>query len=204
MCCCFVLKWMWNRIELKMKCCIVEIILNVLKRIFHFELMALIVVITILTILYASPGYLRAVILCFRLKGPPARLFLGNVLILIDDNSKLKLKFNPEKCFFFKNLHFHFHFIAFLLFFSVLEKYFALAEKMYGRVFRLWAIIFPVFVVTHPDDLKTVLSSRKNTEKLYKFYQLMQSFVGNGLITSSSKRKYLLIHYTVLEFSTQF
>lgn len=52
--------------------------------------MTFIVMITVMTILYATSGYLKAVILCFKLKGPPARLFLGNVLLLKNKNSKFE------------------------------------------------------------------------------------------------------------------
>ena len=69
----------------------------------------------------------------------------------------------------------------------MLQKYFSTVEEMYGRVFRGWASIIPVFVVTHPDDLKIVLSSRKHTEKMYH-YKFMRYFLGNGLITNSGEK----------------
>lgn len=82
---------------------------------------------------------------------------------------------------------FHHHlfcfFLSFLLF-AVLEKYVKPAEFLYDRVIRVWVLIFPFFAVTHPEDLQTILSSRKHTEKIF-FYKLLHNFLGNGLITSS-------------------
>ena len=66
---------------------------NVLNRVSQFELTMLIVTITILITLYATVGYLRAVILCFKLNGPPARFFFGNILLLLDENSNVKTTF---------------------------------------------------------------------------------------------------------------
>ena len=66
----------------------------------------------------------------------------------------------------------------------MLEKYVKDAEFLYGRLIRVWVLIFPFFAVTHPEDLQTVLSSRKHTEKIF-FYKLLHNFLGNGLITSS-------------------
>ena len=63
-----------------------------LERAYHSELMTFIVMITVITVLYATSGYLKAVILCFKLKGPPAQPFLGSVLLIRDKLSKLKFK----------------------------------------------------------------------------------------------------------------
>lgn len=79
--------------------------------------------------------------------------------------------------------HLHLHF-NFLVVFSVLEKYVKPAEFLYGRLIRVWVLIFPFFAVIQPEDLQTVLSSRKHTEKIF-FYRLLHNFLGNGLITSS-------------------
>lgn len=69
---------------------IVELISNVLKRVSHLELTTFLALITIFALLYTSFGYLRGVILCFRLNGPPAKFFLGHALILMDKYGKLK------------------------------------------------------------------------------------------------------------------
>lgn len=66
----------------------------------------------------------------------------------------------------------------------MLEKYVKTVELLYGRVVRVWILIFPFFALTHPEDLQTILSSRKHTEKVV-FYKLLHNFLGNGLITSS-------------------
>lgn len=79
----------------------------------------------------------------------------------------------------------------------MLEKYFKTVERSYGRVFRIWSTIFPYFVIAHPDDVHTVLSSWKHTEKVYS-YKLLHNFLGNGLITSAGK--YTII-YNSLNFS---
>lgn len=79
---------------------------------------------------------------------------------------------------------FDFAVVSFFLYSSVLEKYVKPAEILYGRLIRVWVLIFPFFAVIHPEDLQTVLSSRKHTEKIF-FYKLLHNFLGNGLITSS-------------------
>lgn len=71
--------------------------------------------------------------------------------------------------------------------FLVLEKYVQSASILYGRLIRVWVLIFPFFAITHPEDLQTVLSSRKHTEKIF-FYKLLHNFLGNGLITSSGEK----------------
>lgn len=73
-------------------------------------------------------------------------------------------------------------------FHTVLTKYVKTAEMLYGRVVRVWVLIFPFFAITNPEDLQTVLSSKKHTEKIF-FYKLLHNFLGNGLITSSGKKK---------------
>lgn len=90
--------------------------------------------------------------------------------------------FSPSLIF---HLFFFFFFFIFLLC-TVLEKYVKPAEFLYGRVIRVWVLIFPFFAVLHPEDLQTILSSRKHTEKIF-FYKLLHNFLGNGLITSSGK-----------------
>lgn len=67
---------------------ITALLLNQLKGFSHFELIVLISMIIILATLFATFDYLKSVILCFQLKGPPARFLLGNVFLLIDENGK--------------------------------------------------------------------------------------------------------------------
>lgn len=52
--------------------------------------------------------------------------------------------------------------------------------------------MFPFFAILKPEDLQTVLSSRKHTEKIF-FYKLLHNFLGNGLITSSGESNYLFL-----------
>lgn len=85
-------------------------------------------------------------------------------------------------------------FFSFLPSFTVLEKYVKSAELLYGRLIRVWVLIFPFFAVIHPEDLQTVLSSRKHTEKIF-FYKLLHNFLGNGLITSSGEKLKLFVYY---------
>lgn len=89
------------------------------------------------------------------------------------------------------HLHLHFNLVFFFFSFSVLEKYVKPAEFLYGRLIRVWVLIFPFFAVIHPEDLQTVLSSRKHTEKIF-FYKLLHNFLGNGLITSSGNSMHFL------------
>lgn len=51
--------------------------------------MVFIVMLTIITILYAMSSYFKTVVLCFKLKGPPAQFFIGNILAINDKDSKL-------------------------------------------------------------------------------------------------------------------
>lgn len=71
--------------------------------------------------------------------------------------------------------------------FSVLVNKVAPAYKLYGSLVRIWVLIFPFFAIARPEDLQTVLSSRKHTEKIF-FYKFLHNFLGNGLITSSGKK----------------
>lgn len=47
-----------------------------------------VIMLTISTILYALSDYLKAVVLCLKLKGPPAKPFIGNILAIGDKDSK--------------------------------------------------------------------------------------------------------------------
>lgn len=70
---------------------IANLLLNLSKGVSPFESMMLISMIAVLAILYAASDYIKSVILCLQLKGPPARFLLGHALILIDKNSMLKI-----------------------------------------------------------------------------------------------------------------
>lgn len=70
---------------------IANLLLDLFKGVSHFELVILISMILILITFHATFDYLKSVILCFQLKGPPARFLLGNALILIDKNSESKI-----------------------------------------------------------------------------------------------------------------
>lgn len=63
-----------------------------LERAYQPELMLFIVMVTIGTILYVLSDYLKAVVLCFQLTGPPARFLLGNVLLIKDKDSKFYVR----------------------------------------------------------------------------------------------------------------
>lgn len=45
-------------------------------------------------------------------------------------------------------------------------------------------MIFPYFVIMNPEDLQTILGSKRHTNKSF-FYKLLHNFLGEGLITSS-------------------
>ncbi|XP_059620429.1 probable cytochrome P450 4aa1 [Phlebotomus argentipes] len=63
----------------------------------------------------------------------------------------------------------------------------AKAFSLYGTLIRIWVTIVPAFIVLDPQDLQTILSSRKHTGKTF-FYKLLHNFLGNGLITSSGDK----------------
>lgn len=67
---------------------------------------------------------------------------------------------------------------------AVLTKQVDQGLQIYGNLARFWVLIFPYFAIKRPEDLQTVLSSKKHTEKIF-FYKLLHNFLGNGLITSS-------------------
>lgn len=53
-------------------------------------------------------------------------------------------------------------------------------------VLRAWVSIIPIFFISDPVDIQSVLSSPKNTDKNFS-YSLMHNFIGAGLITNSGK-----------------
>ncbi|KAJ9587511.1 hypothetical protein L9F63_028236, partial [Diploptera punctata] len=61
------------------------------------------------------------------------------------------------------------------------------AYKQYGLVFRAWLTVIPLAVLFSPEHIQIVLSSNKNTEKMY-FYRLLHNFLGQGLITNSGSK----------------
>ncbi|KAJ9594704.1 hypothetical protein L9F63_013978, partial [Diploptera punctata] len=61
------------------------------------------------------------------------------------------------------------------------------AYKQYGLVFRAWLTVIPLAVLFSPEHIQIVLSSNKNTEKMY-FYRLLHNFLGQGLITNSGEK----------------
>lgn len=68
----------------------------------------------------------------------------------------------------------------------VLTQVFGLAAEKYSPLARIWVLFFPFFGIIHPNDVRTVLSSSKQTDKAF-FYKLLQNFLGSGLITSSGE-----------------
>lgn len=70
--------------------------------------------------------------------------------------------------------------------FIVLTHHVSKAYKNYGPLVRIWLFFFPFFAILDPNDLQTVLSSSKHTDKIF-FYKLLHNFLGTGLITSSGK-----------------
>jgi cytochrome P450 family 4 len=72
-------------------------------------------------------------------------------------------------------------------------------------IVRLWLTVFPFFIIMDPEDLQTVLGSKKHTNKSF-FYKLLHNFLGDGLITSSgdkwaTHRRYIqpAFHLSILE-----
>lgn len=62
-----------------------------LERASQPDLMAFIVFVTIGLIFYGLADYLRACILCFQLKGPPAHFLIGNVMAITRKDCKLHI-----------------------------------------------------------------------------------------------------------------
>ncbi|XP_063697452.1 probable cytochrome P450 4aa1 [Culicoides brevitarsis] len=88
---------------------------------------------------------------------------------------------------------------------DVLKKEFARGYSLYGTFGRIWLMFFPFFVILHPDDVQTVLATKKHTEKMF-LYKFLHNFLGKGLITSERERwqwhrKYLqpYFHLGILE-----
>nr|ALD15914.1 cytochrome P450 [Dendroctonus armandi] len=63
---------------------------------------------------------------------------------------------------------------------------FALADNVgkFAPFARVWMFLLPTILVYQPDHLRVILSSTKVAEKNF-FYQLLQTFIGNGIITST-------------------
>lgn len=59
-----------------------------LERVYQPELMMFVILLSVGSILYVLSDFLKTVILCLKLKGPPVIPFLGNVLLLQDKNCK--------------------------------------------------------------------------------------------------------------------
>lgn len=65
-------------LQFERSCCMVLTIFMVIKMI-------------VMSIVHTAVGYTKSVILGLQLKGPPAKIFLGNVSIFLDRNSKLTI-----------------------------------------------------------------------------------------------------------------
>ncbi|XP_076248467.1 putative cytochrome P450 4aa1 isoform X1 [Calliopsis andreniformis] len=84
-------------------------------------------------------------------------------------------------------------------------------NQIYGRLIRIWLTGLPYVILVEPEDIQTVLSSRKHTRKVF-FYKLLDNFLGKGLITRDvetwrTHRKFLqpAFHLHILEkFTTTF
>uniref|UniRef100_A0AAR5P6I3 Cytochrome P450 n=1 Tax=Dendroctonus ponderosae TaxID=77166 RepID=A0AAR5P6I3_DENPD len=59
--------------------------------------------------------------------------------------------------------------------------------SQFAPVVRVWIFLLPTILVYQPDHLKLILSSTKVAEKNY-FYQLLQTFIGNGIIMSTGDK----------------
>lgn len=72
-----------------------------LERAYQYELWAFVTMIGVATFLYSISGYLKAVILAFRLKGPKAMFIIGNTLMI---GSKDREYFTQNIFYFFFSL----------------------------------------------------------------------------------------------------
>lgn len=70
---------------------------------------------------------------------------------------------------------------------SVLTECVANAHTLYGRCARCWISIVPGFVLFDPNDVQTVLSSHRHTDKMF-VYRFLHSFLGAGLLTSNGPK----------------
>lgn len=75
-----------------------------LERAYQYELWAFVTMIGVATFLYSISGYLKAVILAFRLKGPKAMFIIGNTLMI---GSK-------DREYFTQNIFYFFFFIVYI------------------------------------------------------------------------------------------
>ncbi|XP_011706007.1 PREDICTED: cytochrome P450 4C1-like [Wasmannia auropunctata] len=53
----------------------------------------------------------------------------------------------------------------------------------YYPIFKFWAFFVPIVSIRHPDDLETILSSKKHMEKKL-FYDRLIPWLGDGLFLS--------------------
>lgn len=74
----------------------------------------------------------------------------------------------------------------FLFSIVVLSEFVGPANRIYGRVARAWLFVVPLFVITEPNDIQSILASSKHTDKIF-VYRFMHNFLGNGLITSNGE-----------------
>ncbi|XP_018393740.1 PREDICTED: cytochrome P450 4C1-like [Cyphomyrmex costatus] len=75
----------------------------------------------------------------------------------------------------------------------------------YHPIYKLWASYYPVIMISHPDDVETILSNMKHLEKS-KLYDFLRPWIGSGLATSKavkwySQRKTLTptFHFNILQ-----
>lgn len=63
-----------------------------LERAYQYELWSFVTLIGLATFFYTISGYLKAVVLAFRLKGPKALFFIGNILMIGKRDCKYTLE----------------------------------------------------------------------------------------------------------------
>lgn len=125
-------------------------------------------------VIYCIKDYLMAIHLCLKLRGPPGLPFVGHAALLLKPSCKFKWKNNIIRLNSLTRL-------------SVLTDYVAPAHRLYGRFARAWLFVIPLFIITDPVDIQTILSSSKHTDKIF-VYRFMHNFLGNGLITSNGNQ----------------
>lgn len=89
---------------------------------------------------------------------------------------------------------------------SDLHKFVIENREKYGRVYRVWMFNLVGFMISDPKVLEIVMSSTTQFMAKSRIYNLMRSWLGDGLLLSSGKkwhkrRKIITpaFHFTILE-----
>lgn len=87
-----------------------------------------------------------------------------------------------------------------------MHKFVVEGREKYGRIYRVWMFNFVGFMISDPKVLEIVMGSTTQFMAKSRMYDLMRSWLGEGLLLSSGKkwhkrRKIITpaFHFTILE-----